>query len=87
MEVNRSLALEPWCAGNICVEAVCFPLIILADSARSFASFTTTSLLKDNVTLSGPGGVSLALAERERGLSLVDGRKIESAIPRYTPAR
>ena len=79
--LNRSLfALELGRAGNNFVDVVCFPRMIFADLALSRASFITASLSASTVTLSGPGGVNLALAERDRGLSRVLGRCFESAI-------
>lgn len=86
MEVNRSLLdFVLRCAGNTWVEAVCFPRINLADLARSLASFNTSSLITAPllVALSNPDGVSLAFAERERGLSCVLGRRVDSAILRF----
>lgn len=82
MLVNRSLfALEPMGRpGNTLDDAVCFPRITFADLALSRASFTTASLSENSATVSGPGGVNLALAERERGLSRVPGRCFKSAI-------
>ena len=81
MVVNRSLfALELGRAGNTLDDAVCFPRMTFADLALSRASFTTASLSANIATVSGPGGVNLAFAERERGLSRVPGRCFKSAI-------
>ena len=81
MVVNRSLfALELGRAGNTLDDAVCFPRMIFADLALSRASFATTSLSVNIATVSGPGGVNLAFAERDRGLSRVPGRCFKSAI-------
>ena len=81
MLVNRSLlALELGRAGNTLDDPVCFPRMILADLALSRASFTTASLSASRDIVSGPGGVNLAFAERERGLSLVPGRCFNSAM-------
>ena len=78
MVVNRSLLLGR--AGNTLLDAVCFPRMTFADLALSRASFTTASLSASIATVSGPGGVNLAFAERERGLSRVLGRCFKSAI-------
>ena len=88
IEVKRSLqTLELGRTGNTFVEVVCFPLMILADLALSFASLTSASRLTNSALLPGPGGVSRALAERDRGLSLVLGRGFQSAMSVYRAAR
>lgn len=81
MDVNLSLlAFELGRAGNTFEDAVCFPRMTFADLALSRASFTSASLSASIAIVSGPGGISLALAERDRGLSRVLGRRVNSAM-------